>query len=174
MGKIPWRRNWQTTPVFPGEFLGYRRLAGYSPWSLEESDMIERLSMHAHIYLFIRQWDCFKRLHHFVAVVRLPSRVQLQPHVLQHSKPPCPSPSIGVHPSSCPLHRWCHPAVTSSDAVFSFCPQSFPSSGTFPMRVTIRIRWPKYWSFSISPSTEYSELISFKKKPSYLKSCCIK
>ena len=56
----------------------------------------------------------------------------LQPHGLQHSRPPCPSPSSGVCPSSRSLHQRCHPAISSSDALF-FCPQSFPASGTFPV-----------------------------------------
>ena len=46
--------------------------------------------------------------------------------------PVCPSPSPRVCPSSCSLHRWCHPAISSSEACFSFCPQSFSASGTFP------------------------------------------
>ena len=54
-------------------------------------------------------------------------------HGLQHTRPLCPSPSPEVCPSSCPLHQWCHPAISPSDALFSFCPQSFPTSGTFPM-----------------------------------------
>ena len=58
----------------------------------------------------------------------------LPPHGLQHARPPCPSPSPKVCPSSCPLYRWYHPAISASDALFSFCPQSFPSSRTFPMR----------------------------------------
>ena len=57
----------------------------------------------------------------------------LRPHGLQHTRPPCPSPSPGACTGSCPLHHWCHPAISSSDALFSFCPQSFPASGTFPM-----------------------------------------
>ena len=57
----------------------------------------------------------------------------LQPHGLQHTGPLCPSPSPEVCPSSCPLRQWCHPAISSSDVLFSFCPQSFPASGTFPM-----------------------------------------
>ena len=57
----------------------------------------------------------------------------LWPHRLQYTRPPCPSPSLRVCLSSCPLHQWCHPAISSSDAVLSFCPQSFPASGTFPM-----------------------------------------
>ena len=57
----------------------------------------------------------------------------LWPHGLQQARPPCPSPSPEICPSSCPLHQWCHPSISSSDALFSFCPQSFPASGTFPM-----------------------------------------
>ena len=57
----------------------------------------------------------------------------LRAHGLQHTKPPCPSPSPEVCPRSCPLHWWCHAAISSSDALFSFCPQSFPASGTFSM-----------------------------------------
>ena len=56
----------------------------------------------------------------------------LWPHGLQHARPPCPLPSSGVCPSSCPLHQWCHPALSSSDVPFS-CPQPFPASGTFPV-----------------------------------------
>ena len=57
----------------------------------------------------------------------------LWPHGLQHARPPCPSPSSRVCPNSCSLHWWCHPAISSSDALFSLCPQFFPASGTFPM-----------------------------------------
>ena len=57
----------------------------------------------------------------------------LRPHGLQHARPPCPSPSPGVCPSSCSLHRWCCPDISFSDALFSFCPQFSPASGTFPM-----------------------------------------
>ena len=56
----------------------------------------------------------------------------LLPHGLQHVRPPHLSPSPRVCPSSCSLHWWCHPVISSSDALFS-CPQSFPVSGTFPM-----------------------------------------
>ena len=57
----------------------------------------------------------------------------LQPHGLQHARPSCPSPSPRVCPSSCSLHQWCHPAISSSEALFFFCSQSFLASGTFPM-----------------------------------------
>ena len=57
----------------------------------------------------------------------------LRPHELQHARPPCPSPTLGVHPNSCPSSRWCHPAIPSSVILFSSCPQSLPASGSFPM-----------------------------------------
>ena len=58
----------------------------------------------------------------------------LQPHGLQHARLPCPSPSPEVCPSSCPLTRW-WPTISSSVALFSFCFQSFPASGSFPMNL---------------------------------------
>ena len=57
----------------------------------------------------------------------------LWPRGLQHARPPCPSPSPGVCPSSCSLLRWYHPVISPSDTLSSFCPQSFPESRTFPM-----------------------------------------
>ena len=54
---------------------------------------------------------------------------------LEHARPPCPSWFPEVSPSSCPLHRWCHKDISSSDALFSFCPQSFPALGTFQMNL---------------------------------------
>ena len=57
----------------------------------------------------------------------------LQPQVLQHARSPCPQLSPKVCPNSCPLHWWCHSAISSSDALFSFCPQSLPVSETFPV-----------------------------------------
>ena len=57
----------------------------------------------------------------------------LRPHELQHARPPCPSPTPGVHPNSCPSNRWCHPAISSSVIPFSSCPQSLPASESFPM-----------------------------------------
>ena len=57
----------------------------------------------------------------------------LQPHEPQHARPPCPTPSPGVHPDSHPSSRWCHPAISSSVVPFSSCPQSLPASESFPM-----------------------------------------
>ena len=94
----------------------------------------------------------------------MPSWVWLWSHGLQHSRPACPSPTPEVCPSSCPLHWWCHPVISSSDALFSFCPQSFPASETFPMS------W--LWAsddqntgalaLAIRPYNEHSGLISLK------------
>ena len=54
-------------------------------------------------------------------------------HGLQHSRPPCPSPTPRVYSNSCPLSRWCHPTISSSVIPFSSWPQSLPASGSFPM-----------------------------------------
>ena len=56
----------------------------------------------------------------------------LRPHELQPARPPCPSPTPGVYPNSCPLSWWCHPTISSSVIPFS-CPQSFPASEPFQM-----------------------------------------
>ena len=57
----------------------------------------------------------------------------LRRHESQHARPPCPSPSPRVHSDSRPPSHWCHPAISSSVVPFSFCPQSFPALGCFPM-----------------------------------------
>ena len=57
----------------------------------------------------------------------------LQPHGLQHSRLPCPSPTPRAYSNSCPLSQWCHPTISSSVVPFSSCPQSFPASGSFQM-----------------------------------------
>ena len=104
----------------------------------------------------------FTWLTHFSSAQSL-SRVQifLTPWIAT-TRPPCPSPSPGVHSDSRPSSRWCHPAISLSVFLFS-CPQTLPTSGSFPVS-QLCMRWPKYWgfSFSISPSNEYSGLISFR------------
>ena len=72
---------------------------------------------------------------HFCSVLFSHSVVSdsLQPYELQHSRPPCPSPTPGVYSNLCPLSQWCHPTISSSVVPFSSCPQSFPASGSFPV-----------------------------------------
>ena len=89
----------------------------------------------------------------------------LQPHGLQHARPPCPSPTLGACSNSCPSSRWCHPTISSSVVPISSHLQSFPASGSFQMSQLFASGGHlKYWSFSfnISLSSEYSRLISFK------------
>ena len=74
-------------------------------------------------------WSSFSSVQFICSVVSN----SLQPHELQHARPPCPSPTPGVYPNSCPLSRWCHPAISSSVIPFSSCPKSLPASGSFPM-----------------------------------------
>ena len=74
----------------------------------------------------------------------------LQPHELQHTRPPCPSPTPGVYPNSCPLSRWCHPTISSSVIPFSSCSQSFPTSRSFPVSQLFASGGP---SIGVSAST---------------------
>ena len=86
----------------------------------------------------------------------------LRPYEPQHARPPCPSPTPGVHLNPCPLSQpsnhliLCHPFLLS--------PSILPSIRVFSNESALHIRWLKYWtfSFSISPSNEYSGLISFR------------
>ena len=84
----------------------------------------------------------------------------LRPHEPQHTRPPYPSPTPRVHPNPCPLSWWYDPAISSSVVPFSSCPQSFPASGSFQMSHQVARLWS--FSFSISPSNEYSRLISYR------------
>ena len=95
----------------------------------------------------------------------------LRPHEPQHTRLPCPSLSPKVCLNSCPLSQWCHPTISFSVIPFSSCPPStFPSIRVFSNESALHIRWAKYWSFSfsISPSNEYSGLISFRMDWLYL------
>ena len=81
-----------------------------------------------------------------------------------HPRPPCPSLTPRVYSNSCPLSRSSHPTISSSVIPFSSCLQSFPASGSFQTSQLLASGGQKYWSFSfnISPSNEYSGLISFR------------
>ena len=85
----------------------------------------------------------------------------LRPHGLQHARPPCPSPTPGAYSNSCPE------SVMPSNHFILCCPlllqpSAFPSIRVFSSESVLRIRWPKYWSFSFSRFNEYSGLISFR------------
>ena len=67
----------------------------------------------------------------------------LQPHELQHARPPCPSPTPEVYSNSYPSSRWCHPAISSSVIPFSSCPQSLPESGSFLINECQNVIWKK-------------------------------
>ena len=81
----------------------------------------------------------------------------LRPHKSQHARPPCLSPTPGVHPDSHPSSQWCHPAISTSVVTFSSCPQSLPASESFPM--TQLFAWG-------GQSTGVSALASFFPKKS--------
>ena len=87
----------------------------------------------------------------------------LQPHGLQHTRLPCPSVSPGVCSDSCPLSQWCYITTSSSVAPWPFA-FNLSSIWAFSNELALCTRWPKYriFSFSISPSSEYSGLNSFR------------
>ena len=83
----------------------------------------------------------------------------------------CPLLFPGVCSNSYPLSQWCHLIISSSASPFFFCLHSSLTLGSFSNQLALHIRWPKYWSFSITPSTEYSGLISFRIDW-FLSPCC--
>ena len=126
---------------------------------------LKRMILCGHIYCaeiccYIKQQDTKHLLLLFSHPVMSDS---LWPHELQQARSSRPSPSPEVCPSSCSLHQWCHPTISS------WCPpllmtSIFPSIRDFSHESTVCIRWPEYWSFSfnISPSSEYSGSISLQ------------
>ena len=86
----------------------------------------------------------------------------LRPHEMQHARPPCPSPTPGVHTNSRPSSQWCHPAILCRPLLL--LPPIPLSIRVFSNESTLRMRWPNYWSFSFSiiPSKEHPGLISFR------------
>ena len=115
----PWILEWLVYPFSrgssqPGNQTGISCIAGrfFTSWAITEALVVGFSSV---------QFSC--------SVVS----DSLPPHELQHSRPPRPSPTPGVRSNSCPLSRWCHPAISSSVFPFSSCPQSLPASESFPM-----------------------------------------
>ena len=86
----------------------------------------------------------------------------LQPHELQHTRPPCPPPTPRVYPNWCPLSCWCHPTISPSVIPFSSHLQSFPESESFPMSRFFASGGQNIgFSFSISPSNEWMFRVNF-------------
>ena len=88
--------------------------------------------------LLLKKWDLNRSSFflYYIQSVQFSRSVvsdSLRPHESQHARPPCPSPTPGIHPNSCPSSRWCHPAISSSVITFSSCLQSRPASESFPM-----------------------------------------
>ena len=116
-------------------------------------------------YIAKKHWDInyeIKKLKVFVIVVQ--SCLTLKTPWTAAPRPPCPSPSPRVCSNSCPFSRWCHPTISSSVIPFS-CPQYFPALGPFLMSLVFPSGGQKTvlsYCFSISPSNEYSGLISFR------------
>ena len=148
VGKIPWRRKWQPTPVFlPGKSHGRKSLVSYSPRGRKKLDTTEKLSF----FLFI-------------------SSVQLLSLVRLFATPwtaECQA-SLSLTNSQSLLKLTSIRLVMPSNHLILCCPlllaSVFPSIRVFSSESVLCIRWPKYWSFSfnISPSNEYSGLISFR------------
>ena len=147
-GKIPWREKWQSTPVFLlGKFHGQRRLVGHSPWGCKELDMTEHAGPQC-LLLFSGSVMCDS----FATLWTAACQVSLS-FTISRSLPKFMS-TESVMPSN-HLMLW-HPCL--------LLPSLFPSIRVFPNQLAPHIRWPNYWgfSFSISPSNEYSGLISFR------------
>ena len=87
-------------------------------WSIPKSDWL---------------YFCSQRWRSSIQFSRSGVSDSLQPHELQHARSPCPKPTPGAYPNSCPLSRWCHPTISSSVVPIFSCPQSFPTSGSFQM-----------------------------------------
>ena len=116
-------------------------------------------SIHGIFQAIVLEWGTIGQSVQFSSVQFSGSVVSdsLWPHALQHARPPCPSPSPGVHSDSRPSSQWCHPAISSSVVPFSSCPQSLPASESFLMSQLFA------WG---GQSTGASALASFRPKKS--------
>ena len=113
----------QYTVFLPGKSHGQGSPMGYSPWGCK------RVGHN----LATKQQQIFRYSVQFSSITQSCPTPSLQPHESQHARPPCSSPTPRVHPDSCALSRWCHPAISSSVVPFSSCPQFLPASESFPM-----------------------------------------
>ena len=157
--KIPWRREWLSGPVFlPGEFQGQRSLMGYRPWGHKDSDRTEQLLLSLdHLFVLFRE----------MAILLLFSCPVMSDSATAWTAVRQASLSLTI--------SWYLPKFISIESVVPsnnvilcspllLLPSVFPSIRVFSNELSVHIRWPKYWSFSfsISPSKEYSGFNSFK------------
>ena len=112
------------------------------------------------LFLFHRKVHLY---HTSVQFIHSVMSISLWPHGLQHARLSCPSPTPTACSNLCPSSQWCHPTISSSVVPF-YSHLQFPSFRVFSNESVLCIRWPKYWSFSfnISPSNDYSGLISLE------------
>ena len=108
----------------------------------EKNERIFHYFLRVKSFLIITKLSGHERIYWYIVYIKLTYAVQfsrsvvsnsLWPHEPQHTRAPCPSPTPGVCPNSCPLSRWCHPTILSSVVPFSSCPQSVPASGSSQM-----------------------------------------
>jgi len=125
---------------------------GIQPWNQMPSNQKDALLLPSPSALNIYQYQGLSE-----QISRLVVSDSLRPHESQHARPPCPSPTPGVHSDSRPSSQWCHPAISSSVVPFSSCPQSLLASESFPMSQLFA------WG---GQSTGVSALASFPRKKS--------
>ena len=113
-------------------FYVWPEIISYVPLSLLSSHQVMSNSSRPHPCKAAHQASLFFQLS-AVQFSRSVLSDSLRPHELQHARPPCPSPTPGVHSNLCPLSRWCHPTISSSVIPFSSCPQFLPVSESFPV-----------------------------------------
>ena len=152
--------------VFCISCIGRQILYHWATWESRQLTFIGAYYIH-----YSNSFDPSKKLREYIlfSSVQFSRSVMsdsLRPHEPQHARPPCPSPTPGVYPNSCPPSRSCHPTISSSVIPFSSYLQSFPASGSFQMSQLFSSRGQKCWSFSfnISPSNEHPGLISLQSK----------
>ena len=118
---------WATLFLFAIESVVHRPPASASPGQFFRSAYFFKwfaCTLKLEMYNVYYQFSSVQSLSHVWLFVTYEPR---------HTRPPCPSPTLGVHPNLCPLSWWCHPTISSSVIPFSSCPQSFPASGCFTM-----------------------------------------
>ena len=125
------------TVLFFKAFFKAHVISGWNFWCitvrLSGPRWHEPLCQHHRAECPSQWWQPVTSAGHYCCCSVAKSCLTLQPHGLQHARPPCLSPSLWVCPSSCPLNGWCHPTISSSVTLVFFCLQSFPASGSFPM-----------------------------------------